>query len=342
MDQRRSTSGKPVWRDRLRRAGPVVAAAVATLALFATQALGERPAELRTFEGRQLHLMAPADPGGGWDQTSREIQAALRDEIGRVEVYNVGGAGGTVGLSQYAQLPADPTELMVTGLIMVGAIQTNDSPVTLAETTPLARLTTDYEVVVVPAGSPLRSIDDLVAAMRANLGSVSIAGGSAGGVEQILAGLIADEIGADPSKVNYIAHSGGGEMLTTLLSGRSTAAISGLSEILPQIEAGRVRPLAVSSAERLPALSGVPTLRERGVDVELSNWRGIVAPAGISAEEERVLEDMLMRMTRSPRWQETLQRRGWGDAALAGPEFERFIDSERQRLSRILDKLGLR
>ncbi|MBA8826431.1 putative tricarboxylic transport membrane protein [Saccharopolyspora lacisalsi] len=339
MDQRRSG---PVRRARSRRVAPVVTAAVATVALLVTQGLGQRPEGLHALEGRQLRLMAPAAPGGGWDQTSREIQTALRDRIGRVEVYNVDGAGGTVGLSQYAQLPADPTELMVTGLIMVGAIQTNHSPVTLAETTPLARLTTDYEVVVVPADSPLRGIDDLVTAMRTDLRSVSIAGGSAGGVEQILAGLIADEIGKNPSKVNYIAHSGGGEMLTTLLSGRSDAAISGLSEILPQIEAGRVRPLAVSSAERLPTLPDVPTLRERGVDVELSNWRGIVAPAGISAEEERVLEDMLMRMARSPRWQETLRRRGWGDAALAGPEFERFLASEQRRIGRVLEKLDLR
>ncbi|MUL44324.1 tripartite tricarboxylate transporter substrate binding protein [Streptomonospora sp. PA3] len=329
-------------RRGLARAGPFAAAAAVTVLLAGTAvAGGERETEHGFAEGAQFRILAPADPGGGWDQTAREMQAALRDQVGRAEVYNVGGAGGTIGLNQYARLPADPTELMVTGLIMVGAIETSGSEVTMDDTTPLARLTTDYEVIVVPEGSQVRDLADLVDLMREDLKAVSIAGGSAGGVEQILAGLIAQEIGADPAEVNYIAHAGGGELLSTVLSGRSTAAVSGVSEILPQIEAGRLRPIAVSSAERLPMLPDVPTLRESGVDVELSNWRGVVAPAGISREEERRLEDLIMTMARSRGWQEALDRRGWGDAALAGPEFEHFLQAERKRTTEVLDRIGL-
>jgi putative tricarboxylic transport membrane protein len=334
-------------RERWAGIVPIVLAVLATVALVATtlrsaQAGGdEADAAQALLDGEQLRLMAPADPGGGWDQTAREMQVALQDLVGRTEVYNVGGAGGTVGLSQFDRFAGDPTELMVMGLIMVGAIETNDSPVSLDEVTPLARLTTDYEVLVVPADSEIQDLQGLVDAMNADLGAVSFAGGSAGGVEQVLAGLMAEAIGADPAGVNYIAHSGGGEAMSTLLSGRATAGISGVSEMVAQIEGGNVRAVAVSSPERLPALPDVPTLREGGVDVELANWRAVVAPRDITDQQEQALEDLVMEMVGSDAWRETLERRGWGDAALAGPEFEEFLDAETRRIADVLGQIGL-
>jgi putative tricarboxylic transport membrane protein len=336
---------RPTWASRLTGIGPFIAAALVTALLVATtlaSGASQGAAGAREFlNGRQLRIMAPAAPGGGWDQTAREMQTALRDLVGRTEVYNVGGAGGTVGLSQYARLKGQPTELMVMGLVMVGAIESNDSPVTLTETTPLARLTTDYEVIVAAKDSPVATMEDLAAAMRRDLGSVSIAGGSAGGVEHILAGLVARAVGGDPAKSNYIAHSGGGEALTTVLSGRATAAVSGVSELAPQIRTGNIRALAVSSPQRLPALPDVPTLRESGVDVELENWRAVVAPAGISDDEKRTLEDLVVQMTRTPTWAETLQRRGWLDATLAGPEFDAFVAAEQRRIAQVLTEMGI-
>ncbi|HEY0002816.1 MAG TPA: tripartite tricarboxylate transporter substrate-binding protein [Actinoplanes sp.] len=328
----------------LKRVGPYAAAATATALLMASTLWrgDDEPAAVTAFlDGRQMRLMAPAAPGGGWDQTAREMQTALRDLVGRTEVYNVTGAGGTIGLSQFTRYEGEPTQLMVMGLIMLGAIESNDAPVGLDRTTPLIRLTTDYEVIVVPANSSVQNMTDLVARMRQNLRGVSFAGGSAGGVEQILAGLVTSAIGADAGNVNYVAHSGGGEALSTLLSGRAVAGISGVSEIQAQIEAGTVRPLAVSSPQRLPALPDVPTLKEQGVDVELANWRGVVAPAGITDADEQALEDILVRMTKSPPWQATLERRGWGDATLAGPEFEQFIEQERKTVTNVLIKMGL-
>ncbi|GAA4972046.1 putative tricarboxylic transport membrane protein [Nonomuraea thailandensis] len=328
----------------IRRWAPLAAALLATGALIVTAPADDRragSAVARALDGRQLRIMAPAAPGGGWDQTSREMQAALRDLAGRSEVYNVAGAGGTIGLSQFVRLNGDPSQLMTTGLIMIGAVETNDSPHSLAETVPLARLTTDYQVVVAAADSPLEDMKAAAGAMRDDLPAVSISGGSAGGVEQILAGLMAKAVGADPAKVSYVAHSGGGEALTTLLSGRSTLGISGVSEVMPQIKAGQVRALAVSSPERLPALPGVPTLRESGLDVELQNWRGVVAPKGITAEQERALEQMVLDMTRTDGWRQALAERGWGDATLAGPEFEEFVRSEQRRVAQILKEIGL-
>jgi putative tricarboxylic transport membrane protein len=324
--------------------GGVAALAVAlaaTVAIVLTAPADDRGAAQEVLGERQLRIMAPASPGGGWDQTSREMQKALRELVGRTEVYNVSGAGGTIGLSQFVRHEGDPAELMTTGLIMMGAVIANGSPHSLADTTPLVRLTTDYQVIVVAADSPITGVADLVAAMQADVGAVSISGGSAGGAEQIMAGLLAQAVGADPAQVSYVAHSGGGEALTTVLSGRSTIGIFGLSEIAPQIEAGTVRAIAVSSAERLPSLPDVPSLAESGLDVVVENWRGVVAPPGISDEEERALEDVLVRMAHTEAWRDALARRGWGDALLAGEEFEAFVRSEQERVSRVLTQIGL-
>ena len=324
--------------------GGVAALAVAlaaTVAIVLTAPADDRGAAQEVLGERQLRIMAPASPGGGWDQTSREMQKALRELVGRTEVYNVSGAGGTIGLSQFVRHEGDPAELMTTGLIMMGAVIANGSPHSLADTTPLVRLTTDYQVIVVAADSPITGVADLVAAMQADVGAVSISGGSAGGAEQIMAGLLAQAVGADPAQVSYVVHSGGGEALTTVLSGRSTIGIFGLSEIAPQIEAGTVRAIAVSSAERLPSLPDVPSLAESGLDVVVENWRGVVAPPGISDEEERALEDVLVRMAHTEAWRDALARRGWGDALLAGEEFEAFVRSEQERVSRVLTQIGL-
>jgi putative tricarboxylic transport membrane protein len=329
-------------RRRIARSTRRIVAGAGALALLATGCATQQGGSTAgRFPSKPLRIMAPAAPGGGWDQTSRELQAVLRGQTGKpVEVYNVGGAGGTVGLAQYVGKRGNPYELMTMGLIMAGAVETNNSKVRLDQVTPLARLTADYEVIVVPAKSSYRSMQDLAKAMRADTAAVSIAGGSAGGVEQILAGMVAKAVGADPSKVNYIAHAGGGEALTTILSGRSKAGISGISEISEQIAAGKVRALAVSAPQRLGAVNA-PTLRETGINVELANWRGIVAPPGISQADETALERMLTQMARSPQWRTVLERRGWQDNYLAGEEFERFMAAEQARVRGVLGELGL-
>ena len=347
MTQEPSTSTAPRPAGALARVrswAPLAVALVVTAAIVVTapaQGTHSGSAVQDALGGHQLRIMAPAAPGGGWDQTSREMQKALRELTGRTEVYNVNGAGGTIGLSQFTRLDGDPSQLMVTGLVMVGAVAANKAQYSLADTTPLARLTTDYGLVVVAADSPLRNVADLAAAMRADPGKVSVAGGSAGGAEQILSGLLAKAVGVDPAKIGYVAHSGGGEALTTLLSGRATIGISGVSELAPQVKAGTVRALAVSSPQRLTSVPDVPTLEEGGLDVELQNWRGVVAPKGITAEQQAALEGLLVDMTRTPEWRDALARRGWEDATLAGPPFADFVRSEQARVTQVLTEIGL-
>lgn len=289
-----------------------------------------------------LRLIAPAAPGGGWDQTARAMQAALQ-EAGIVQsssVENIPGAAGTIGLARFISAERGHGDaLMLSGLIMLGAVVTHQSPVTLREVTPIARLIGEYEVVAVPAGSPLGTLADLVAAFRAAPESVSWGGGSAGGTDQILAGLFADAVGVEPRRVNYIAYSGGGESLSAILGGQVSVGVNGLAELAPHIAAGTIRVLAISSPERLPGLDA-PTFREQGVDIEIENWRSVVAPPGITVEERQRLERTVEAMVRSAPWAATLERYRWNDRYLGGTEFARFSAAEEARVEGILARLG--
>lgn len=303
---------------------------------------GEAAAE-EEYPSEDLRIMAPADPGGGWDSTARAMQQVLDGGVidQGVEVYNVGGAGGTVGLAQFASDSAgDPHELMVMGLVMVGAIRTNDSPVSLDDVTPIATLTTEYEAVAVPADSEYQTMEDLVEAFRADPGSISWAGGSAGGTDHILVGLIAQAAGVDPSQINYVAHSGGGEALADVLSGAATAGVSGASEFADQVEAGQMRFLAVSSAEPIEGIDA-PTIADSGLDVELANWRGVVAPPGIDDAQREQIVGLIERMRDSDGWQEALEANGWTDFFQPGDEFDAFLDEEATRVEAVLSDIGL-
>lgn len=295
---------------------------------------------------RDLRIMAPADPGGGWDSTARVMGDVIRkaDVVDKgVEVYNVPGAGGTIGLSQLSSKQSGKSnELMVMGLVMLGAIQTNKSPVDLSKTTPLASLTTEPEAIAVRAKSPYQTLDDLVKDMKADPGKFSFGGGSAGGTDQILAGLLAKAAGVDPSQPKYVAYSGGGEALQSILSGSVDAGISGVSEFTDQVEAGEMRVLAVSSPEGVEvAGKPVKSISEQGLDVEITNWRGVVGPPDIKPAERDAAIEALQKMHDSAEWQDAMKQNDWDDFFKTGDEFQSYIDSENERVKGILGEIGL-
>jgi|GEM_PF-339453 len=300
-----------------------------------------------------LTIVAPAAPGGGWDQTARVMQQVLRESglAKSVQVVNAAGAAGTIGLARFVSADAgNGNALLVTGLVMVSGIATNNSPVTLADVTPIARLSGEYEVIVVPKGSPYQTLSDLVAAFKANPRAISWGGGSAGGTDEILVRLLADAAGVPRSGVNYIAYSGGGQALAAVLGAHVSAGVSGLGEFAAQLESGDLRALAISAPGRVAPTghdsagtgsgrtargfnaSAVPTIREQGLDVVLMNWRGVVAPPGISRAERRSLESLISTMSKSREWQEALTRNGWTDLTLVGDEFGKFITDETRRV----------
>jgi len=311
------------------------AVGVLCLGVLAFPAEAQQPLELK--------IMAPANPGGGWDQTARSMQQALvAAGIARsVQVTNVGGAGGSVGIAQFVNTAkGDGSQLMVNGFVMVGALAMNKSPVTLDQVTPIARLTDEYQVIVVPANSPIKNLKDLGDALKANIAKVTFAGGSAGGIDHIMAALLAGAVGADAAKVNYVPFSGGGESLAAILGGKVTAGISGYSEYEGQIKSGKLRAIGITSSERRPGID-VPTFKEQGIDLVLANWRSVVAPPGITPEQKKVLMDAIDRLVKSQAWKEVLTQKGWEDAYLPGDAFADFLKKETVRVNGVLKSIGL-
>lgn len=292
---------------------------------------------------QEMSIMAPAGPGGGWDQTARSLQEALQVEkiATNVQVVNVPGAGGTVGLAQFVnQNKGNANALIVGGYVMVGAILTNNAPVKLDQVTPIARLTGEYEAIVVPDSSDIKTMADLVEKLKADPGAVSWGGGSAGGTDHITVGLIAKAVGVDPTKINYIPFSGGGEALAAIVGGKVTAGISGFGEFEQQVKAGKLRVLAVSSPERLDIVDA-PTLKESDVDVEVQNWRGVWGAPGLTDEQKAELIGKIEKVNASETWTKTLAAKGWANTFLAGDAFADVLKTEIAQTETILRDIGL-
>ncbi len=316
--------------------------------LFVAAAAAVAVAQLGTMgsaSAQQLgtvKMMIPANPGGGWDQTGRALAAAMQSAktVNSVQFDNKGGAAGTIGLAQFVNsAKGDPTALMMGGMVMVGGILLNKSPVDLSMVTPIARLTSEYVVVVVPANSPYKTMGDLAKAFKAEPGKIAWGGGSAGGTDHILVGLIAKAIGGDPSKVNYVPFKGGGEAISAIVGGHVAAGVSGLGEFAEQIKAGRMRALAVSAPAKI---DNIPTLKDQGIDVVLGNWRGVFGAPAISPAQRDALVAAVKTATESPAWKESLTKFGWDDWFLAGDQYKAFLDEDVKRVSSIIDSLGLR
>lgn len=294
-------------------------------ALAASASPQERPLPVE-----RLTITAPGSAGGRWDQTARAMQHVLeRTGLAReIQVLNSPGAGGAIGLAQFVGTQRGRGDtLLVGGLVMVSAIRANRAAVSIAQTTPIARLTGEYELIAVPVASDVRGMSDLVRALRVSPGSVSWAGGSVGGPDPLLLSKLAHAIGVEPAAINYVAVSGADEVADALLRNQVAVGISGYRELAPYIDAGRLRALAVSSPQRLPGVA-VRTLREQGVDVALVNWRGVFAPPAITDEQRARLEALVDAMVRTDAWHEVARRRGWTELYLAGAEFARFLEEE--------------
>lgn len=295
-------------------------------------------AELRS----KLTLIAPAGAGGGWDTFTREQQQAMRSAgiVNNVTVVNVPGAAGTIGLGQFSTMQGESATLLATGTVMLGGIELNESPVDLTDVRPLARLADDYDAIVVPADSPYQSIDDLVAEWKQDPRAFPFAGGSIGSIDHLIMAQLAMEAGIDASETTYIPTTSGGEALQSVFSDTSKAAISGYNEFADQIEAGRVRALAISAPERLEGIE-IPTLLEQGYDVQMTNWRGMLAAPGTSDEDYEELLAIVTEMAETEEWADALQRNRWDDTFMVGEEFETFIAEEEEAVREILKGLGL-
>ncbi|MFO1273657.1 MAG: tripartite tricarboxylate transporter substrate-binding protein [Rubrivivax sp.] len=307
--------------------------------LAALAAAGALPA---ARANANLKMMIPANPGGGWDTTGRALGKALQEAGAATVGYdNKGGAAGAIGLAQFANATkGDPNALMVMGAVMVGGIITGKPPVSLDKVTPLARLTSEYNVFVLPAGSPLKTMKDVVEQMKKDPGSVKWGGGSRGSTEHIAAAMLAREVGVDPAKINYVAFRGGGEATAAILGGNVTVGGSGYSEFAEYITAGKMKAIAVTSEQRLKGID-VPTMKEQGYNVVIGNWRGVYGAAGITPEQRKALIDLIVKATRTKSWAEALEKNGWTPALMTGDVFGKFVDDEFASLRAVMAKSGM-
>lgn len=291
----------------------------------------------------QFKIMAPANPGGGFDTIARTLGEALQasGQVKNVVVENKAGAGGAIGMAQFVNNEkGNPNALLVAGAVTVGALETNKSPVNFGMVTPISRLMGEFNVIVVPAASPYKSIKDLMAAYKANPGAVSIGGGSAGGIDHIMASLMSERAGVDPDKLNYIPFAGGGEGKAAILGNQIAAYISGYGELADLIKAGKVRALGISAATRNPDIP-VPTIREQGTDVVVYNWRGVFAPPGINAAQRAQLIKMVETAAKSPTWKAKAEKMEWLDMLQSGDSFKAFLDEDIKRTAATVKKLKL-
>ncbi|OMH24670.1 C4-dicarboxylate ABC transporter substrate-binding protein [Tersicoccus phoenicis] len=306
----------------------------------ATQATGSGNAGSAT----DLRIMVPNTAGGGYDTTARvaaKVMASEKVTQKQPEVYNLAGAGGTVGLARLVNEKGNADLSMLMGLGVVGASYTNKSQAKLTDTTPLAKLIEEPGAIMVPKNSPYKTIDDLVKAWKADPAKVSVGGGSSpGGPDHLLPMQLAQTVGIDPTKVNFVSYDGGGDLLPAILGNKVSFAASGTGEYVKQIESGEVRVLATSGAERLAGIDA-PTLKESGIDLEFTNWRGIVAPPGIDDAARTKWIDALSKMRDSQGWKDALKTNGWTDAFVSGDEFGTFLKNQDQAVADVLKKLGL-
>ena len=309
--------------------------------MVALAAAGALP--MRALAAANIKMMIPANPGGGWDTTGRALGKAMQEAAvaSSVTYENKGGAAGAIGLAQFVNSSkGDPNALMVMGAVMLGGIITGKPPVDLKQATPIARLTSEYNVSVLPASSPLKSMKDVVEQMKKDPGSVKWGGGSRGATEHIAAAMIAREVGVDPAKINYVPFRGGGEATAAILGGNVTVGGSGYSEFQQYIESGKMKAIAVTSATRLKGID-VPTLKEQGINVEIGNWRGVYAAPGITADQRKALTDMVLKALKTKAWAEAMEKNGWTPAVMSGKEFEEFVDKEFASLRATMVKAGM-
>jgi len=290
-----------------------------------------------------LRFMVPNTPGSGYDTTARAA-AKVMDEVGateNIEVFNLAGAGGTVGLSRTVSEKGNGKLLMMMGLGVVGAQYTNDSTSKLDQTTPIAKLFDEYGAIVVAKESPYKTIGELVEAWKANPKGLAVGGGSSpGGPDHLLPMQLAQTVGINPKDVNYVAYDGGGDLLPAVLGGKVAFGASGYVEFLDQVEAGEVRVLATSGSERVSVLDA-PTLKESGIELDFANWRGVVAPPELSDADKQALVNAVTKMHDSQQWKDVLEKNGWTDTYLAGDEFAPVLDEQTKRVQDTLSQLGL-
>lgn len=295
---------------------------------------------------KSIEFIAPANPGGGWDTLVRTMSRVIQQESLADESFaaiNVPGGGGAVAWAQVARDSGNPHKLFATSPPMILVPLAGASRYDHTDFTPIARINTDYSIILVAADSEYQTLDDLFEALKANPG-LSVGGGSApGSMDHISVAGLASAAGMDASSVNYIPFSGGGDAMTNLMGGHIEAVIGGAGEAVGQLgEGSQLRALGVSSEERLGGgLAEVPTYQEQGYDYTFDIWRGVMGAPEMPEEAVEYYETLFAEMLETDAWREASDQLGWIDAYQDSETFGAFLDDQQEQFSSVLTDLGL-
>lgn len=342
MSQPKATDPPGPAKSRFRMVGTAVFTVVAVVVIGAASFFSIRSASGGTDVRSNLSLIAPAAAGGGWDTFQRELQQTLRTNgiVNNVQVVNVPGAGGTIGVGVLAQQP-EANNLMVGGSGHITAQVQFGTPSKIQDVTPVAKVLEEYDIIAVPADSPLESMADVSEAWTQAPHSLAWTGG--GSFDQLVMTDIALELGVPASETTYIPSDGGGEAIQALLNGTADVTAGGFADIYPQVESGRLRVLGVVAEDRLsgtPEIEAIPTLTEQGIDVTITNWRALFAPPSATREDIEELRELVAEAVETPEWRATVERNFWREAPMQGEELDQYIQDETDRITTLFEEMG--
>ncbi len=316
----------------------MMAAAVATLGLGGAASAGSHQVLER------IHFLIPGGAGGGWDGTARGTGEALTRSglIGSATYENMSGGGGGKAIGFLIENAASQQDtLMVNSTPIVIRSLTGVFPYNFRDLTLVASIIGDYAAIVVNKDSPINSMSDLVAAYKADMGGTAIGGGSVpGGMDHLVAAMVMQAAGEDPTAVKYIPYDAGGKAMAALLSGEIKALSTGFSEAVELARAGEVRIIGVTADARVDAFPDAPTMKEQGIDMTFVNWRGFFAAPGLPADKLARFQEVLAKMYDTPEWEEVRARNGWVNIHNSGDDFRVFLEEQEQIIGDLMRKLG--
>jgi putative tricarboxylic transport membrane protein len=291
---------------------------------------------------QSYRIMAPCTAGCSWDVQAHAVADTLKAEglASGAEVYNLPGQGGALGLQQLMKYQGDMTQLMTMGIGTVGGTLVNKSPVNLLDATPIARLAADFEVVYVAENSSIKSLSDLKNAILTKPESLTWGGSSSGSTSHMMAGLIVNAASGDPRKIKFIPSSGNLQAAKAVINGELSIATGSYAVLNDLISSKQIRPLGISSRYKVTGLS-IPTLIQQGLNVEYVNWRGIMAPPGLSDRQRSQLQLMFGRMVRSKTWLEQVKTNKWINYYQSADKFSSFLDEQYGSVGTLLRSLDI-
>lgn len=324
----------PTFTRRAALAGAVAAAGLAGAGAFAG---GHQMMD-------SIHFLIPGGAGGGWDGTARGTGEALTEAglVGTASYENMSGGGGGVAIAHLIENAASSHgTLMVNSTPIVIRALTGEIAQSFRDLTPVAGTVGDYAALVVTADSPLNSMEDALASYREAPLDFAIGGGSVpGGMDHLVAAIVMQAAGEDPTAFNYIGYDAGGEAMAGLLSGEIDALSTGFSEAVALAEQGEVKILGVTAPERVPAYDAAPTFAEQGIDAQFVNWRGFFGAPGMPEDQVAAYQDMLAKMLETPEWEAVRSRMGLVNIYRPGAEFESFLEQQEKQIGDLMRDLG--